>query len=647
MLIMTVIALLLFGLWLTPLSTAMSVPQAAEELEVHPETAIGPVKIVELSHSLQNGIPIFYDIFKGMETIATVPTHGYYMNRMNMTEHTSTHMDAPAHFIDGGWTIDQIPFERLYGVCVVMDARKYVAHPNDTITAEEIMAWEEETGITIPEGGILFVYTGWEDYWGVYDTWEEYWDACGYGWPGLSKDAAHYLVEKGVIGVGIDTLSLDPAPSTTFPFHQVFLGANGWQIENLCRLKDLANKVCFVLIFPMKIGDGSGAPCRVWAFYDPEQESVKMQFLLANLLKMAFDAAIKYDLSWSVQNGIPIFFDILRGITVAATVPTHGYYMLRMVFTEHTSTHMDAPTHFAPMDGNMTIDELPLDVLFGRAVVMDMRWAISHPNDTVTKAELEAWVEATGIVVDEGDIVVVYTGWGDYWGTYNDWSEYWAVTGGGFPGFAEDASEFFLERGVVGVCIDTLSIDPAPSTAFEFHHAWLPRNKWALENIKLYDGHPLLNSTCYMFLAPWMVKDGSGGPTRVWALKNFDLTTPINTYLAIKEEVKSLKSKVDELEELQSLLNTSLSQLNTTLNQLRSRIEDLEATVSDLQGMLDELETSLTEIETTVEDLKSAVKDLSARLGGIKTTAIGVGAGAFVGAVVLSAIISFMLVRKK
>ncbi len=105
------------------------------------------------------------------------------------------------------------PLDRLYGVCVVMDARKYVSSPNDTITAEEIKEWERKTGITIPEHGILFIYTGWEEKWGKYESWKEYWEKCGHGWPGLSEDAAEYLVkEKKLIGIGIDTLSIDPPP---------------------------------------------------------------------------------------------------------------------------------------------------------------------------------------------------------------------------------------------------------------------------------------------------------------------------------------------------------------------------------------------------------------------------------------------------
>ena len=38
-------------------------------------------------------------------------------------EHTGTHVDAPAHWASGrdGWTVDQIPPERLIGPAAVVD----------------------------------------------------------------------------------------------------------------------------------------------------------------------------------------------------------------------------------------------------------------------------------------------------------------------------------------------------------------------------------------------------------------------------------------------------------------------------------------------------------------------------------------------
>ena len=36
--------------------------------------------------------------------------------------HSATHLDAPLHFVDGGETIDQIPLDRFYGPCTVVDA---------------------------------------------------------------------------------------------------------------------------------------------------------------------------------------------------------------------------------------------------------------------------------------------------------------------------------------------------------------------------------------------------------------------------------------------------------------------------------------------------------------------------------------------
>ena len=96
-------------------------PFLLAEIEVNQVINIGPIKVVDMTHSIQNNIPIFFNIFHGVETVATVEEYGYYMNSLSMTEHTSTHMDAPAHFVEGRWTIDQIPLSNLMGRALIMD----------------------------------------------------------------------------------------------------------------------------------------------------------------------------------------------------------------------------------------------------------------------------------------------------------------------------------------------------------------------------------------------------------------------------------------------------------------------------------------------------------------------------------------------
>lgn len=52
---------------------------------------------------------------------ATVAKDGYSVHNLHLGTHTGTHIDAPAHFIDGGRTIDQIGLDELCGRALVVD----------------------------------------------------------------------------------------------------------------------------------------------------------------------------------------------------------------------------------------------------------------------------------------------------------------------------------------------------------------------------------------------------------------------------------------------------------------------------------------------------------------------------------------------
>ena len=69
--------------------------------------------------------------------------------------------------------------------------------------------------------------------------------------------------------VGIDTASLDYGPSQDFIAHQILNGANIPGLENVANLEQLPEKGFLVVVLPMKIAGGSGAPCRVVAPVGP------------------------------------------------------------------------------------------------------------------------------------------------------------------------------------------------------------------------------------------------------------------------------------------------------------------------------------------------------------------------------------------
>ena len=70
--------------------------------------------------------------------------------------------------------------------------------------------------------------------------------------------------------------------------------------------------------------------------------------------------------------------------------------------------------------------------------------------------------------------------------------------------------------GVVGLAVDTLSLDHGPSKDFKVHYAWLPSGRWGLENVANLDKVPPSGAMLVVGLAK--VKDATGGPARLIAL---------------------------------------------------------------------------------------------------------------------------------
>jgi kynurenine formamidase len=72
------------------------------------------------------------------------------------------------------------------------------------------------------------------------------------------------------------------------------------------------------------------------------------------------------------------------------------------------------------------------------------------------------------------------------------------------------------ERKILGLAVDTLSLDNGPSKDFKVHYAWLPSGRWGLENVANLDKVPPSGATLVVGVAK--VKDATGGPARLIAL---------------------------------------------------------------------------------------------------------------------------------
>jgi kynurenine formamidase len=232
-------------------------------------------RIIDLSHAYDAGA-IFWptsDPFRLTADANGITPGGYYYaaNSFSTSEHGGTHLDAPRHFAEKGWTTDEIPVQRMMGAAVVVDVSAATAGNADRqIMAEDLQAWETTHG-RIPDGSVLLLRTGYSSRWPDAATYlgttERGAEAVAkLHFPGLHPDAARWLVaERSVSSVGIDTASIDFGQSTAFETHRALLGRNIPVFENLTQLDALPATGAFVIALPMKIAGGSGGPLRAIA----------------------------------------------------------------------------------------------------------------------------------------------------------------------------------------------------------------------------------------------------------------------------------------------------------------------------------------------------------------------------------------------
>jgi kynurenine formamidase len=214
--------------------------------------------------------------FKLLREAAGVTEQGYYYaaNRFMCAEHGGTHLDAPIHFFQGGQTVEQVPLERLIGPGACVDvSRKCEADRDYQVTVEDFTTWEKTHNATL-EDRIVLIRTGYARHW---PDREKYLGTAEQGkaavaklrFPGLDPSAADWLVSRRRIRmVGIDTASIDHGQTANYPTHQRLFRDNVPALENVAAMDALPETGFTLVALPMKIGGGSGAPCRVIAIVD-------------------------------------------------------------------------------------------------------------------------------------------------------------------------------------------------------------------------------------------------------------------------------------------------------------------------------------------------------------------------------------------
>jgi kynurenine formamidase len=202
---------------------------------------------------------------------------GWAVERLNVSTHNGTHLDAPYHFhstMDGGQraiTIDEVPLEWCFAPGVKLDFR----HLPDghVVTAAEVEAELSRIGHELQPYDIVVVNTAAGARYGQPDYVSS---GCGVG-----REATLYLTERGVRITGTDAWSWDAPfvhtakryaethdPSIIWEGHRAGMERAYCHIEKLANLESLPPTGFMISCFPFKIRGASAGFTRAVAIFE-------------------------------------------------------------------------------------------------------------------------------------------------------------------------------------------------------------------------------------------------------------------------------------------------------------------------------------------------------------------------------------------
>lgn len=179
----------------------------------------------------------------------------FKVQQIKMHAGIGTHMDAPAHCIPGGKTVDELPLEQLVASCVVIDISAK-AHERYSLSVQDIVDFEAQHG-KIQKNTFIIIYTGWDRLWNQPEKYRN-----NLVFPNISIEATELLLIRRIIGLGIDTLSPD-RPEEGYHVHQLLLGNGKYIVENVANAKQLPPTGSHSLALPIKNLGGTEAPIRL------------------------------------------------------------------------------------------------------------------------------------------------------------------------------------------------------------------------------------------------------------------------------------------------------------------------------------------------------------------------------------------------
>ena len=256
-------------------------------------------RVYDLSHEIHMGAPFmapnqtpylmsiwasWKDSIKRRRGMGMRNDAGTNLERIEMTTHVGTHIDALGHFSSGDmlfngfcapdvvtdWGLEKLGIENVPPIItrgLVFDVAGLDggAHlnPGRVVTPDDLARTALAGGFKVEPGDVALIRTGWGRYFAV--------DNARYltGEPGIDVPGARWLIDQGIAAIGTDNMAVEVLPNPdhglALPVHQYSLSHCGvYLIENLALeelARDRVSTVCFVLL-ATKFTGATGAPVR-------------------------------------------------------------------------------------------------------------------------------------------------------------------------------------------------------------------------------------------------------------------------------------------------------------------------------------------------------------------------------------------------
>ena len=229
---------------------------------------------VNLTHEITKDMAI-YQAFNplGERVLTTLEETGSDNREYTLGTSHGTHVDAPAHFMDGGRILSELPLKERYLPLYVLHLEKEVEADNGyAVSVEDIKKFEETYG-EIPEGAFVAFSSGWchriysqEDFTNTDEKGVEI-------TPGWSVAALKYLSEtRKITAIGHETLNTDSGPEAAeagdLVAQRYWLNQNKFQVEVMANLDKVPATGAVIMINVLHIKDAVAFPAEVIAVLD-------------------------------------------------------------------------------------------------------------------------------------------------------------------------------------------------------------------------------------------------------------------------------------------------------------------------------------------------------------------------------------------